>query len=222
MFRSIAFGGQGLLDLLDPPLRAWLAEQGVRRSYADGEMIHRRGDSEPAMGVVITGVVRLTRLHANGTQTFVSSLQPGHHYGDVLFHSRARRTHDAWAVGAVQIDHYDLAAYQTLLERREVLLALHRVTAARLAGSISMADDLRGLSREAHLAKVLLSIRTNRDGSIDCLQEDLAALLGISVMTLAKALAVLRGQGLIETRYRGLRIVDRRRLRAWLSTQSPE
>ena len=109
-----------------------------------------------------------------------------------------------------------------MLANHEVLLALHRVTAARLSGSMSMAEDLRGLRREAHLAKILLALRPQADGSIDCVQEDLAALLGTSVMTLSKGLGLLRREGLIETGYRTLRIVDRARLRAWLAAQSPE
>lgn len=220
----IALAGLALLDELSEPARAWLAAVGTRRSYADGEMIHRRGDVEPSMCVVISGRVRLTRLHANGTQIFVSSIRPGQHFGDVLFHGQtpARRTHDAWAVGAVQIDHYGEAAYASLLGQPEVLLALHRIAATRLAGAIAMADDLRGLPREAHLAKVLLALRPDAGGEISCVQEDLAGLLGTSVMTLSKALARLRGAGLIETGYRSLRILDRARLRAWLAAHSPE
>lgn len=218
----IELAGPALLHELSQPARDWLGQVGTRRAYDDGEMIHRRGDPDPTMCVVIAGQVRLTRLHANGTQTFVSSIQPGQHFGDILFHGRARRTHDAWAVGAVLIDHYDEAAYYRLLAHPEVLLALHRITAARLSGSMSMADDLRGLPRELHLAKILLALRPGPDGLVDCVQEDLAALLGTSVMTLSKALALLRAEGLIETGYRSLRIIDRKRLRLWLAQRSPE
>lgn len=220
----LALAGLSLLDLLSEPAREWLAQIGARRSYGDGEMIHRRGDPQRSMCVVISGQVRLTRLQASGTQTFVSSVQPGQHFGDVLFHGRRRRTHDAWAVSAVQLDHYDEAAYQRLLDNHEVLLALHRITAARLAGSMSMGEDLRALSREAHLAKILLALRpeSGADGVIECVQEDLAALIGTSVMTLSKALGVLKREGLIETGYRSLRIIDRDGLRSWLAAHSPE
>lgn len=218
----LALAGLSLMDLLSEPTREWLGRIGTRRSYGDGEMVHRRGDPDPSMCVVIGGRVRLTRLQANGTQIFVSSVQPGQHFGDVLFHGRRRRTHDAWAVGDVVIDHYDEAAYQQLLANHEVLLALHRVTAARLSGSMSMAEDLRALPREVHLAKILLALRPDAGGMIACVQEDLAGLLGTSVMTLSKGLAQLKREGLIETGYRSLRITDRARLRAWLAAHSPE
>lgn len=211
-----------MLDRVSGPTRGWLAAQAVRRSYADGEMIHRRGDPDSTMCIVISGKVRLTRLHASGIQTFVSSIEPGQHFGDTLFHARQRRTHDAWAVGAVVIDHYDHAAYERMLNKPEVLSALHQILAERLTGALSMAEDLRALSRTAHLAKVLLALQPDRSGSIDCVQEDLAALLGTSVMTLSKGLGLLRGEGLIETGYRTLRITDRARLRAWLAAHSPE
>lgn len=222
----IALAGLALLDLLTEEQRGWLASLGTRRSYQDGELIHRRGDGAATMCVVIAGRVRLTRLHADGTQTFITSVQPGQHFGDVLLlqTEQARRTHDAVAVGAVQLDHYDLAAFAQVTANLDVLLALYRITALRLSGAMAMSDDLRGLPRAAHLAKILLSLRpeTSASDAIACVQEDLAALLGTSVMTLSKALAELKRAGLVETGYRTLRIVDRQALGAWLAACSPE
>lgn len=221
----IALAGLALLDLLTEEQRRWLSALGTRRSYQDGELIHRRGDGDPSMCVVISGQVRLTRLHADGTQIFVSSIQPGQHFGDVLLHAgRQRRTHDAVAVGAVQLDHYDADAFARVTDNPDVLLALYRITSIRLSGAMAMSDDLRGLPRAAHLAKILLALRTDGDprGTIECVQDDLAALIGTSVMTLSKALAELKRAGLIETGYRTVRIVDRKALSAWLAARSPE
>lgn len=221
----IALAGLALLDLLTEEQRHWLAALGTRRSYQDGELIHRRGDRDLSMCVVISGRVRLTRLHADGTQTFVSSIHPGQHFGDVLLHGgRQRRTHDAVAVGAVRLDHYDADAFARVLENPVVVLALYRITALRLSGAMAMSDDLRALPREVHLAKILLALRTgdNPPGTIECVQDDLAALIGTSVMTLSKALGVLNRAGLIETGYRSLRIIDRKALSSWLAARSPE
>jgi CRP/FNR family transcriptional regulator, cyclic AMP receptor protein len=219
----IALAGHELLDLISDEARDWLALTGQRRAYSDGELIHSRGDSETTMGIVIKGHVRLCRLHADGSQTYVSLVRKGQHFGDVLLVSGpARRTHDAVAVGNVLIDHYDATAFQSLMEHPEVLAALYRITALRLKAAMAMSDDLRAMSREAHLAKILLALLRQAGASnrINCVQEDLASMLGTSTMTLSKCLAALKRQGLIETGYRVVRIPDPPRLRKWLADQA--
>lgn len=208
-----------LLDLLSPQAGQWLAKQGQRKSYADGALVHNRGDPNPAMGVVISGQVRLFRLRPNGAHTFVSMIQPGAHYGDILLFRGKLRTHDAMAIGATVVDHYSRAAFAKLLENAEVLKALYKITAIRLGRAMVMSDDLRVLPRDAHLGKVLLTQwhqRGDRD-SIFCVQEDLAGMLGVTTMTLSKSLAKLRDAGLIETGYRKIRVINAEALKVWLN-----
>lgn len=222
--RMPKLAGQNLLDQIGPDAAAKLAELGQRRNYGDGETIHFRGDRDLSMCIVISGCVRMVRQRANGRRTFISLIVPGQHIADVLmFGSNAVRTHDAVAAGEVQIDHYDSAAFAKLLGKPEIVLALYRITAGRLVGAMTMIDDLRSMSREAHLVKLLLHMRP-RDGgdAIECLQEDLAALLGVSQMTLAKTLAVLRREGLVETGYRQVRLIDVERMRTWLASRAQE
>lgn len=214
----IALAGENLLQLLDAPAQDWLAARGQRRSYADGELIHNRGDFEPAMGIVISGQVQLCRIHADGANRFVSVVQPGQHYGDIIMFGRRKRTHDAVALGETTIDHYDRAAFQMLLGNAAVVQALYHVTALRLNGSLAMSDDLRNLPREVHLAKLLLHQWRQGGGVavIPCTQEDLAGLLGTSVMSLSKYLTALKREGLIETGYRQVILSDPQRLKQWV------
>lgn len=212
-----------LFDLLSPESRQWLANQGRRKSYADGERIHSRGDSAPAMGIVIQGQVRLFQLRPNGTQTFVSVIKPGAHYGDILLFSGKRRTHDALAIGATIVDHYSPAAFAKVLANAEVTQALYKITAIRLGRAMAMSDDLRVLTRDVHLGKILLNQWRQRGASdwIVCVQEDLAGMIGVTTMTLSKSLANLREAGLIETGYRKIRVVNSEALKAWLKSRVP-
>ncbi|MBN8501861.1 MAG: Crp/Fnr family transcriptional regulator [Sphingomonadales bacterium] len=221
---SISLAGEALLELLTCDAQAQLARLGQRKAYGDGELIHSRGDDSAALGIVIAGKVRLCRLHADGTQTMVSMVRAGQHFGDVLmFAAHLRRTHDAVAVGQVQIDHYDEAAFARALEIPAVIQALYRVTSQRLVGAMAMNDDLRSLPRDVHLVKMLLALSRGHHGTaaLDIVQEDLAALLGASVMTVSKGLSVLRRAGLVETGYRQIRIVDRPALQQWLAARLP-
>lgn len=214
----IALAGENLLQLLDEPARDWLAAKGQRRCYSDGELIHNRGDIEPSMGIVIGGQVQLCRIHADGANRFVSVVQPGQHYGDIIMFGHRKRTHDAVAMGETTVDHYDSRAFQALLAHADVVRALYHVTALRLNGSLAMSDDLRSLPREVHLAKLLLHQWRQGGGVavIPCTQEDLAGLLGTSVMSLSKYLTALKREGLIETGYRQVVLHDPQLLKQWV------
>lgn len=220
----VNLSGPVLLDMLSPALREWMAALAVRREYADGEQLHARGDRKPSMDVVISGSIRLVRLRLDGSQSFITTIGPGQHVADVLMLGGEARTHNVVASGAATVDHYDLAAFEQLITQPEVLLALYRVAGFRLNAAIAMVDDLRTLSREAHLAKLLLTLTSDATAgdAVEVVQEDLASILGVSVMTLAKSLALLKREGLIETGYRQVRVPDRKRLKQWLATQEPD
>jgi CRP-like cAMP-binding protein len=212
--------GPSLLAILSSPDREWLAKQGRRRAFADGAVVHERGDPDPEMAIVISGKVRLVRLRYNGQEGMMTSVGPGQHFADVLMFGRRTRTHRGIAVGATELDLYDQAAFDRILERPQIVHALYRVTAARLLGAIAMLDDVRSLAPEAHLAKLLLHLQGRSTGEwIACVQDDLAGLLGVTTMTVAKSLRVLREDGLIETGYRRVKVLDPARLRAWLTEQ---
>lgn len=219
----VQLAGLALLDLIDAEAAEWLASIGLRRHYHDGETIHIRDD--PAkMGVIIAGRIRMVRQRSDGSRLFVSEMAAGQHYADVLmFEDRIGRTHDAVAVGEVTIDHYDKAAFDKALTRPDIVLALYRITAGRLIGAMTMTDDLRSLAPEEHLAKILLHLRTrDTNARVESSQEELAALLGISTMTLANALGTLKREGLVKTGYRCIQLPDPAALRHWLAARIAE
>lgn len=211
----VAVAGEALLTVLSPEACERLAVEGQRRSYDDGALIHSRGDSSINMGVVISGGVRLCQIHPDGGQTLQTIILPGQHYGDILLFTNYHRTHDALAMGPTVIDHYDAGAFDRICADPEIVKALYKITALRLGTVMMMNDDLRGLPREVHLAKLLLNQwRLNgRHPAVPCVQEDLASIMGVSNMTLSKCLAKLKAAGLIETGYRRITIKDAEALR---------
>ena len=212
--------GPSILANLSSGDREWLAAQGRRRSYADGAVVHERGDPNPEMTIVIAGRIRLVRLRFNGQEGIVSTIGPGQHFADVLMFGQRSRTHRAVALRATEVDLYDRAAFERIVAHPQIVRALYHVTAERLVGTMNMLDDLRSLSREAHLAKLLLHLHARSRGEpIECVQDDLAGLLGVTTMTVAKSLRALREGGMIETGYRRVKVLDPARLRAWLAEQ---
>lgn len=208
-----------LLDLLQPEERALLARLGRRCSYRDGEVIHQRGDGEAEIGIVTQGQVRLVHQLADGRQIVVATIKPGQHFGDNTTLLRAARSYHALAVGKTAIDHFSPDVFAKLLENPGIVRGLYIVAACRLDQALEVIDDLRSLSPEDRLLKLLAVLRKSAGGSnrLDCVQGDLAGLLGVSTVTLAKALKALKGQGLIGTGYRTITILDPRQFDAMLS-----
>jgi CRP/FNR family cyclic AMP-dependent transcriptional regulator len=215
----VAIAGEVLFNLISPQARAWLASVGTRRTFEDGALIHSRGDPTMGMDIVISGQVRLCTIRPDGTHTFLSSILPGQNFGDSGLIYDGKRSHDAIAIGPTVTDHFDLEVFEQIIDYPEIVRALYRITALRLGVSLEMTDDLRGLPRDIHLTKILLhQWRLNgRKSEIPCVQDDLAGLLGTSTMTLSKCLNQLKREGLIETGYRKVVVIDPEGMLAKLS-----
>lgn len=220
----VDLAGPALLKAVSPETGAWMAGLARRCNYADGEFLHVRGDTNTTMDVVIEGQIRLVRLRPDGTETIATTINPGQHIADIVMLGDFHRSHTAVAVGRAVVDHYNKAAFAQLIENHEVLLALYKIACFRLAMTISTVDDLRSLSREAHLGKVLYAVSAKAGCGewFDIVQEDLASLLGVSAMTIAKSLTKLKKEGLIETGYRKIRVPNRKALKAWVDREQAD
>lgn len=218
------FGAPLLSELLSPEKLQLMQARAARRTYRNGDVIHDRGDDAPAMGIVVSGLVRMVSPRSNGRENLVAMITPGQNYGDAVATGRPRRAHRAIAVGETVIDHLDRAAFAPLLNDPEIVRALYIVAANRIVLLLDILDDLRALAPEARLAKMLMLLSESSDDrhGFEFIQEDFANLLGVSTVTLAKAIKTLRAEGLIETGYRRMTIRDPEALQAWLAVNDPD
>ena len=212
------FGVPSLLGQLTDEECEFLSSLARRQNYADGEMVHEEGDAATGMSVVISGQVKLVKRHSSGNLLLETAVNPGQSYGDVASLLIGRRTHGAVAAGETVVDHFSPQAFEKALECPGILRALYRIATYRLSRAVEMLDDVRALPIEGRLAKLLGGMIEGgaESGQVDCLQEDLANILGVSAMTIAKALSALRRQGLVATGYRRIMIPDAARLRSWV------
>lgn len=213
------FGVPSLLGQLSDEEREVLSSLARRQTYADGEMIHEEGDVSHGMSVVISGQVKLVKRQPSGNLLLETSVNPGQSYGDVTSSLIGHRTHSAVATGETVVDHFSPQAFEQLLDHPGILKSIYRIAAHRLSRAVELLDDIRALPIEGRLAKLLINMmeQDSASGRVECLQEDLANILGVSSMTVAKALATLRREGLVTTGYRQITVPDADRLRAWIA-----
>lgn len=212
------FGLKPLRDYLSDPVKQAVQRRAQRRSFNDGEALHRQGDDRARLCLIAAGKVRFGRFQHDGSFKLLSMLGPGAHYGDVAL-QRSAFTQNVHAVGPCEIDVIEPSALDALMrENPDLAVALWRCNTARLNAMLELYDDARTLSVAARLAKVIY-VHTGRgelpDG-VTCLQRELAELLGVSTVAIGKAMRALEGAGLVRSGYRRVIVPDKSRLKAWL------
>lgn len=218
-----ASGVPKLADLLSAEEMAMVAAVATRRKYRDGEIIHERGDRDQGIGVVVRGRIKLVYPRPDGLEVFSGLIHTGQNYGDAaLLHCQAR-PHRAVAIGETIIDHIGRAGLDKLFGHAAIVRAFYYVSAYRLSVALALLDDMRTLTPELRLARLIARMHQANPASdrLPFLQEDFAGMLGVSTVTLAKALRRLVEDGLIQTGYGHIRINDPERLLRWIEERDP-
>lgn len=207
---------QSFFGALPDALRESVAAAGQARDYADGAVLHRRGDKGLGLSVIEGGAVRFTRVDAEGAVSALTTLLAGDAYGEFTVFADLPRAYDAEAVGVTRVRLIPAAALERLMDnmpqlRRHILQHITR----QLFRALTLLDDERQLSLDQRIAKALCA-RTGGDGdNVGITQQALAEDMAVSRVGLGKALNKLIDAGLVATGYRKLTICDHAGLDAW-------
>lgn len=207
-----------LSELLSPADWELVQSRSLRRKYRDGEIIHEHGDREQTIGIVLSGRIKLINPRKDGAEVFSGLIHTGQNFGDAaMLHGEARQ-HRAIAIGETVIAHLAREEFDGLLASAAIARAFYTIATFRLSVSLALLDDMRTLVPEVRLGRLLYRMHVAADNAerLEFLQEDFAGMLGISTVTLAKALRKMSRLGFVETGYRHIRISDAPGLSAWL------
>ncbi|OLC19495.1 MAG: hypothetical protein AUH33_05585 [Chloroflexi bacterium 13_1_40CM_68_21] len=179
----------------------------VRKFKAD-EVVYHQGDPASHAYVIVDGLVKVLLLDENGRELLVSLHRRGEFFGELALFEQAPR--DGTAVCVVATTALQIA-------RDGALRVLGRNDGARsymferLTRTIrkleSQVGDLAFLDVASRLAKYLVEV--GRAGkAMPLTQDDLAAAIGSTRMTVNKLLADFERRGLIEVARRNIRVLD--------------
>ena len=181
-----------------------------RREYADGQLIHAKGDWPEGLMGVVSGRVRISSVHADGHEAILTYLEPGHWFGEIAMFDGRARTHDAWAEEKCTLLLLPRAEFNRLLDdRRELYPHFLRLMCQRLRLAFDVIEDTALLPFPARLARRLLQLaeahgaarRGDRLIDLHLGQEQLAMMLGASRQTVNKCLKEWEGLGWIRIDY---------------------
>lgn len=209
-----------LTDLLPREVLAKLQEVGKSRNYRDGALIQRRGDSRRGISILQSGNIIVGNIGMDGSFVVSSVLQPGECFGEFTLFAGLPRTHDLTASGAVEVLYFSERVFLELFDSEPSLgKALLAITLRRTHDLLEFLDGQRRLSVRVRLAKVLLSFLSS-ESDVRCRQEELAYLLGVTRVTVNKALKSLADEGFVRIGYGVIEVVDEGLFRRWVDAKS--
>lgn len=202
---------------LPPDTRAALLDAARTRSLDNGAAVYRSGDAGDGLHAVLEGEVRLIGHSAAGRRLVYLILRPGDWFGEISVLDGKARLHDAVAFGPSRVVHVDSARIDAIAAAHPGFdRALGALTCEHQRTALAFVEQTLTASAEARLAFILTEM-AGRHGrpagagveiDLRLSQEDLAAMVGVSRQSLAALLARLRREGVIETRYARLVVLD--------------
>ena len=205
-----------LLTLLDEDIKSVLLQNGSRRHFTDARLVHSRGSAQAGLSLILSGAVRFGLYTEAGDYIETSILREGHCFGEATLFAGRPRAYDAEAIGDTVILEISKNRFEWLVVQYPTFAAnLLQSLTARLYDALEFANDLRTLTAEARVARQLWRylVAGQFDGDvIPIRQSDLAAVLGLSRVSVGKALDALQKSGVLSLGYRQIKILDREAL----------
>jgi CRP-like cAMP-binding protein len=221
--RTLEYGIPGILHGLTDDLRTALEEAEVRVRYRDGERIQARGDRTPGLRIVRAGAARVGNVGADGEYLVLGVFGPGQTFGEMTLFADLPRTFDVHASGPTTIGYIDGARMDRLMrDHPELARVFLRTLATQLHAALEFVEDLRRLPVTVHVAKLLSTMATTEKetASLEMTQDSLGGILGVTRISVGRALDSLEEEGLLRRGYGRIEVPDVASLRAWVAKNS--
>ncbi|MFK0193869.1 Crp/Fnr family transcriptional regulator [Kitasatospora sp. NPDC090308] len=205
------------LGLLSAPSRQLLLRAGRVASYAPGEVILREGDRASHLLLIEKGLVKVTSTTREGHTSLLAIRAAGDVVGELAAIDGAPRSATVTAARAVRARAIQHGEFVRLFrEQPQIALALVAAVAGKLRAATRARVDTGGYPLQVRMARALVELAetygepagTGITITVPLSQEDLAALISSSTAGVTRSLQHLRKNGLIDTSYRRLTVLD--------------
>jgi len=211
--------GNTWFGALPPKVREAMVEQAALLRLQPGEMLFRQGDPPSGLYALVSGALKISSLREDGREAILAVLEAGIWFGEISLIDKQPRTHDATALGPVQVLQLPLPAFDALMQQALFARAIAALLAGRVRVLYGIVEDAALRSTRARIARrLLLLAHGDAAGSgharsrVPVSQEGLAMMLGISRQTLSKELRLLAGEAVIELGYGYIDVLSAPRL----------
>jgi CRP-like cAMP-binding protein len=204
---------------LPPRVRREMLSASELVRLRSGEMLFRQGDAvdagRGAFYGLVQGHLKISTLREDGKEAIFVVLEAGNWFGEISLIDGRPRTHDATALGAIEVLALPRAGFDALMQRAEFAQAMCRLFAVRMRMLYGMVEDVTLRTTRARIARrLLLLARGDATQASDARrvvpisQEALAMMLGITRQTLNKELKALVATGSLAVGYGRIEIAS--------------
>ena len=215
----LQFNTRPFMEALSPEMADRVRFEATISKFGDGQIIQSRGDTRAGLSIIKSGAGQMGVFGEDGTFVMMSVLGPGQTFGEVTLFTDIPRTQDFVAIGPTEIYQLSASRFRALCNDEPGLLeTLLSITLARSHFLLDVLDSMRRLGLRERVAKTLYSmdLTAGLNGHIQCRQADLADMIGVSRVSLSKALKDLSDRGLITLGYGSIAFPDPDRFRDWV------
>jgi CRP/FNR family cyclic AMP-dependent transcriptional regulator len=214
---------EGFLSELDADERRELEQLGSVRRYRRGDVLFHQDDDAGAVLVLLDGHVKAARMN-DGREVILAFPGPGELLGELSAVDGEPRSGTVRAVDDIEALVIPGSAFRAFLEHRpRIALVLLRSVAARLRAADRQRVDYAVNDVVVRVAGRLVELcdrfgaedGTGIDVGLSITQDELAAWAGASREAVAKAMALLRTLGWVQTERRRIVVLDLPALRRY-------
>ncbi len=186
------------------------------RRFAPSEIVFHRGDPAAHLYILVAGTAKVALRDEQGHEAIVGLLRGGEVFGEISLFDDGPRS--ATVVAITEMDCFLLSRtdFLAILERSpNSMRAMLRAVARTIRRLSTRVEDLCFLDVPSRVAKSLLDL-AELGGTevleIELTQDDLAAMVGATRVSVNRVLASLESRGIVAVGRRRIEIKDRERL----------
>lgn len=218
--RATAIQGALFSSLPDEIASLLLSAATIRPSSKDSVLFHQ-GDAPDQLLQVVSGLVRMTQISAEGTQTTLRIMRSGDLLGCVAVLQQFPYPATATAVEDTIVLSWRTAQFLGLIKQHQAIMDnTLRIVGARTKDMVQRISDMSGKSVERRIAAALLRLATQAgttsEGGIQIqfpiTRDDLAEMAGLTYFTVSRTLSLWQKQGLVSGGRQRMTILDTHRL----------
>ncbi len=207
--------GDAWFGALPKAIRQLMVGQADLLRLQPGEMLFRQGDPPTGLYALAGGTLKMSSLREDGREAILAVLEAGIWFGEISLIDGQPRTHDATALGPVQVLLLPRPAFESLMQQAVFARAIAALLAGRIRLLYGIVEDGALRSTQARVARRLLLLArgdgvgaAHVHGRVPVSQEGLAMMLGMSRQTLSKQLQRMANDGLVELGYGRIDVVS--------------
>lgn len=190
--------------------RLVLAQRMRSRRFARDEVIFHRDDPASHLYVIVAGTVKISLPDENGREVVVAIERGGDEFGELALFDDSPRSATVTALAETECLLLARKDFMEALDRNhEAMRKMLGLLAQMVRRSSGRVEDLVFLDLPGRVAKCLLDL-TEAGGKpeIDLTQEDLAAFVGATRVSVNRVLADLEKRGAISIGRRQVKVKD--------------